>query len=430
MQKKSNYIPLLLGNARFIYDFPAGNILVLIYVFVVGLLGFPSINPLFYPSSTRTSSIFLYKNRLAKFKNKIRKWKENKARKISRSNFFCFFLMQYLTFFEGLFTFIWLLGYTFSLLKEIGYLLNWLGIGLPRTFIRGAMSKCLKPQDLKLLIFHYTRFKKIYSFSVIVFYVPYMLLIFLISWGTIADTLQRFTTYNYTTNFIIILFFLTPITILISRIYFSIVQLLFPESLCVREILYLLFDLSRNDVLHNPERKKLLLYRTNSLARMTNLIAKRNFIREPEIQDWIDIHFSSISLYIRERERWIVSPNETTLENLRNDFFKLFHIYLSGKYGEFQWTNREEKALIEEPRDGKKILKVIFRLLGFVVPLITLGLYLWKPGLFPDNIQQNFDSQVVGLIFAAWLFVTLDINLKLGILEQFLKILKGLKDIV
>jgi hypothetical protein len=55
-----------------------------------------------------------------------------------------------------------------------------------------------------------------------------------------------------------------------------------------------------------------------------------------------------------------------------------------------------------------------------------MGAYLWRPELFPN---VSVDKNVLGLIFIAWLLLTLDAVLKLGVVGQLTSIAKGIKEL-
>ena len=69
-------------------------------------------------------------------------------------------------------------------------------------------------------------------------------------------------------NFSLIVIYVVP-ALLILRILFAITQRLLAESLCVQEVIYIIFDLSRDDALTNSDRKYLLLNRISYLSRLS-----------------------------------------------------------------------------------------------------------------------------------------------------------------
>ncbi len=108
-----------------------------------------------------------------------------------------------------------------------------------------------------------------------------------------SQKLNLFWILIYTFSLIII--YVVP-ALLILRILFAITQRLLAESLCVQEVLHIVFDLSRDDVLTKPARKYLLLNRISYLSRLNILIARKYSGRTNKInQEWVEKHFKIIS---------------------------------------------------------------------------------------------------------------------------------------
>jgi hypothetical protein len=191
-------------------------------------------------------------------------------------------------------------------------------------------------------------------------------------------------------------------------------------------MLFIILDLSRDDVLVQPARKKILLHRTSRLAELTLTLTLSYASISQTNQFWLKQHFKQMEAYIRERERWILAPIDTTLDNLRNDFYALAPIFIIGNYGTFQW-----KYEISPPKSSKigwkgALFRNLARVLGIILPLTLMGLYLWQPSLFPF---LQIDPNIVALIFVAWLLLTLDITLKLGVVAELTNLAKGIKDL-
>lgn len=212
----------------------------------------------------------------------------------------------------------------------------------------------------------------------------------------------------------------------ILRIYDSLVGKGYVPSLCVEVVLRLLLFLSRDDALTNPSLRKFVLSHMRYLTRRTMLLPLCYRSPDLETQAKVMKHFKALGAYLRERERWTISPTETTLEDLRRDFHHLAAIYLKGDYGSFKWQDTEAAS---EPSAGtwRNLLPGFLRFVGMGLPLGLMGAYLWNPDLFP-NVPGDSRS-VVAFIFIAWLLLSLDVGLKLGIVGQLTSIAKGLKDL-
>jgi hypothetical protein len=131
--------------------------------------------------------------------------------------------------------------------------------------------------------------------------------------------------------------------------------------------------------------------------------------------------------FLEERARWAAAPTETTLTDLRNDFYNLAPIYINGNYGSFTWKDAGQEKTDEIPVSWQgRVLRSMPRVFGVSLPLILLGAYLLLPGLFPF---LNLDKNVVGLVFFGWLLVALDTSLNLGIVSGVTKLAKEIKDL-
>lgn len=199
------------------------------------------------------------------------------------------------------------------------------------------------------------------------------------------------------------------------------------ETICAKTTIFMLAELSRNDVLINPVKRKFLLSRMERLAIVTKLIPLTNPYARVRSKS-VDEHFGKISNFIRERENWIYSPIETTLRDLRNDFFILADVYLSGSYGMFS-TNLPDYLVAPQKEQSSKSSRYnqVLRMLGFLFPLVTIGLII----LIPDD-KLPFDKAVkptLVLIFISWLLLSIDQHLNLGVVKGLIDLAKGIKDL-
>jgi hypothetical protein len=214
--------------------------------------------------------------------------------------------------------------------------------------------------------------------------------------------------------------------LVIFKIYWRIVEKIHAESICVREVLYVLFELDKEDSLTRPDSKALLAYRIEYLSKINLILGTRINSKN---SNWVDNHFKNIYEYIQERRRWIASPTKNTLSDLRRDFVFLANIYVSGQYGEFKWENLFTETKKIQESDKLSILKLFAKFLGITFPLLVMGLYLQNPNNFFLQGIGSHNKDAVTYIFLAWLLISLDITLKLGIVESLVKLAQGLRDL-
>ena len=75
---------------------------------------------------------------------------------------------------------------------------------------------------------------------------------------------------------------------------------------------------------------------------------------------------------------------------------------------------------------GQRLASGLPRFFGIVLPLTLMGLYLWRPDLLPFI---NLSPDVVTLIFLAWLLLSIDALLNLGVVSGLANLAKGLKEL-
>lgn len=224
---------------------------------------------------------------------------------------------------------------------------------------------------------------------------------------------------------IIILF-----TIIVTRIAVKTASTLidknFADTLCAATCVYLVIELNRDDVLAHPKKKKALIARLNDLARNTALLplcyASKNEIN----QIWAKEHFTQMEQYIRERERWVIAPSESTLLDLRRDFYNLAIIYITGGFGKFDWTTTFSKLELAQTTQIRSLVSGLSRTAGVVLPLIFLGIVLWQHSQLE---AVGLGANLVALILIAWFLLAIDAALKLGIVAGVINLAKEIKNL-
>ncbi len=200
----------------------------------------------------------------------------------------------------------------------------------------------------------------------------------------------------------------------------------FAETLCVITAVYLVIQLSRDDTLARPDRRKALLARMDDLARNTLLLAARYSAGSNANQNWVEGHFKKMESYIRERERWVITPTDTTLGSLRRDFYRLATVYATANYGNFIWPEEERKPEETKPMRVRLLLGELLRFSGILLPLAVIGFLLWQPALLE---ALNIEANALALVFLAWLLLSIDAKLKLGVVDSIVGLAKGIKEL-
>ena len=225
---------------------------------------------------------------------------------------------------------------------------------------------------------------------------------------------------------LIVCLFLFITWLIALRVGLVITDRQFADTICVRTSVYLLLELSRDHVLMRSDRKRALLLRMNRLAQATRWLSWRTASKDEATQHWIREHFELMERTIRERECWVAAPRATTLADLRQDFYRLATIYITGNYGGFAWP--QTTLTPDEPPASlaQRLLYGLPRLVGIALPLAIIGLVLWQPALLQP---VGIEASTVTLICIGWLLLAVDVALKLGIVAKIVDLAKGIKDL-
>ena len=179
---------------------------------------------------------------------------------------------------------------------------------------------------------------------------------------------------------------------------------MYQESICVRELIYLLFELQNDISSSNKDVKRNLQYRLNRLARYTRALAGNFPSPNKNNQRWAKNHFDRMSDYIQERERWLLAPTSTTWHTLQHDFKELAEIYIGGNYGMFQWD-----ASTSSSQKTEGWLLKAFRVAGrFVIFVVPIGLMIWLLANAPVLASLNVNANFVTLLLVAWILLGVD----------------------
>lgn len=216
------------------------------------------------------------------------------------------------------------------------------------------------------------------------------------------------------------------LAILSIRIGSLMIRKHYADTISAMNGIYLMLELFHPDGISTPNHRKRIQRRLNFLANSIVLLAQRYRSASGENERLISEHFQSIEEYIRERERWVVLPKETTLEELRKDFAALLPILINGNYGDFIVPVKEQK-IKQEPPYWRKVAGGILGFIGLVIPIFSLmNLYVIKT---QDFLPANTDPNTFTAIMAAWLLLTLDGILKLGLIETFTNLVKSVREL-
>lgn len=212
---------------------------------------------------------------------------------------------------------------------------------------------------------------------------------------------------------------------LAAKIVAILLDRLFADSLILPSSLYLIIDLHQHDDLSNPDFRRNILERIRTLRR--NILLLSQTFTDTNLGDnheaiW---QLKNIELFVREREGWVITPKRNTLEILRKDFDKLAVLLINGCYGEFKskaMKKPKETATLPPLTFSEKLLRTIFTLFPYAILVI---LYI-KPE-YMKNI--GLDITTTFLVAVAWILLTIDAKLKLGLVDRVAGLAKTMKEL-
>jgi hypothetical protein len=200
----------------------------------------------------------------------------------------------------------------------------------------------------------------------------------------------------------------------------------FADTLCVRCVLDITLQLSRQDVLSRSDARRILHRRLGVMVRNLSLLAQRYGSRSEINRVWAQQHFGKFALFIGERERWVISPLPSSLQDLRRDFNQLQSNLILGHYGEFNWNSVATISEVASIPLAQKVLTKLIRLLGIVLPLLIMAYLLAKPEVIE---RLNINPNILALVFIAWLLLAIDTALKLGFVAGVINLAKEFRQL-
>ena len=114
----------------------------------------------------------------------------------------------------------------------------------------------------------------------------------------------------------------------------------YTESLALREIFYIVKELSKENVLRKYKSRIVLIKRIQFLAKVTGLIGLK-YSREYQNSKEIIRYYQILAAEINEKARRLAKCESITRRDLDRYFRDLIPIYLTQEYGEFPLNNLE-----------------------------------------------------------------------------------------
>lgn len=238
---------------------------------------------------------------------------------------------------------------------------------------------------------------------------------------------------NGVSIFFSVLFFLfigVPFEFFLLKAIFVLLDKFYADSLCVQASLGVLVELARPQVLNNPSRKRYLLFYISEVARYIALLPLCFRSSSRLVNEKTQNHFRNIEHFVREQERLAITPKSDTITELQKNFLHLIHLCISGNYDEFEWQGGDEIAqpAVETPQTWyQHTLSFLGKTAGLGIPLAGLYFTFAKPSIF---LGLPIDVNTVSLVALAWLFLSIDSVLQLGLIAKVVTTAKEIKDLL
>jgi hypothetical protein len=265
--------------------------------------------------------------------------------------------------------------------------------------------------------------------SYLLFTIPLVLVFIFIPFIVLLIILRM----NGISIFLSVLFFLfigMPFEFFLLKAIFVLLDKYYADSLCVQASLGVLVELARPQVLNNPSRKRYLLFYISEVARYTSLLPLCFRSLSRLVNEKTQNHFRKIERFVREQERLAIIPESDSIKELQKNFLQLIHLFISGNYGEFKWQGEEEIAqpVVETPQTWyQHTLSFLGKTVGLGIPLAGLYFTFAKPSIF---LGLPIDVDTVSLVALAWLFLSIDSVLQLGLTAKVVTTAKEIKDLL
>jgi hypothetical protein len=231
---------------------------------------------------------------------------------------------------------------------------------------------------------------------------------------------------NFVSNSIIWIFYL--LLLFGNRISFLIIKKYYADTICLMNGLSLMLALFHPDGISTPTNRtriqKRMDYLANSIIQLTQLYKSTS----TETDQFIYDHFHAMENYVRERETLVVLPREGTFDQLKKDLATLLPFLINGNYGDFSVPAKEKQDEAKEVPYWRRVASGILGMLGIVVPVITLVAHYGFKAI-PSQGTDAGETNTLIIMMVAWLLLTLDSILKLGLIETFTNIVKSVREL-
>jgi len=101
-------------------------------------------------------------------------------------------------------------------------------------------------------------------------------------------------------------------------------------------------------------------------------------------------------------------------------------MYLSRRYGEFPWSESSAAESSLVPITKRRFLNGFVRVFAFVLPCVLLALLIWKH----QHLQSiGLNVNLMAIVLIAWVLLTVDAALKLGIIASAIRLANEIRNL-
>ena len=198
------------------------------------------------------------------------------------------------------------------------------------------------------------------------------------------------------------------------------------ESFCVRDLIYLIYELENTDFISEDNGRELLRIRMKALNKKTRLLGSKLAREDISNREQIRSFYQNIAKEIDKRTGWLASPQAaTTLQDLRSYFRYLSICYINEQYGDIELTSLSKTQMASKVNWKQKPSVIFLSLLWSIFIVFSLDSTLKDFIPHYEFVKLSFD---ISTIFLTILLTLINSGIS-PVLEKFEKIISFFKSI-
>lgn len=288
-------------------------------------------------------------------------------------------------------------------------------------------------EETKCLLAHEKRLRKyriinpVITFSAYILIATVALLIYVIALDRVITNYGGWQETSLILLYCLILGIIGGMAVLLGqRLASAILDRQYADSLAFAASLNLFIQISIEDTLLFSDDRGITVKRARGLRKFLILLAYRYSSTSSESIDSARDHYKKMEYYIEDVERQILISNSRTQQTLKDGLFRFTKILLTSRYGQFKYARKVPVSTEKVESNTRRLLNGVLRMIGIAIPLVLfVGLF-----LYPDRFKfLGTYANVVAVVSLAWLLLSIDSALQLGVIDRVSTLAKAIKDL-